>query len=151
MSHLCFNCWLSINFYNINDQFYLVDLPGYGYAATGAVEQEKWGRMINKYLETSEDIEEVIQFVDIRHDPSKQDMQMFDFVKQSTGFEPIVILTKVDKIKRSQIKKQIADIRKCLNATENCVMIPFSAETKQGLQEIYKIIDDIIDSPDKPE
>lgn len=141
----------TINFYNINDQFYLVDLPGYGYAATGAVEQEKWGRMINKYLETSEDIEEVIQFVDIRHDPSKQDMQMFDFVKQSTGFEPIVILTKVDKIKRSQIKKQIADIRKCLNATENCVMIPFSAETRQGLQEIYKIIDDIIDSPDKPE
>ncbi|MBO6309438.1 MAG: YihA family ribosome biogenesis GTP-binding protein [Oribacterium sp.] len=141
----------TINFYNINDQFYLVDLPGYGYAATGAVEQEKWGRMINKYLETSEDIEEVIQFVDIRHDPSKQDMQMFDFVKQSTGFEPIVILTKVDKIKRSQIKKQIADIRKGLNATENCVMIPFSAETKQGLQEIYKIIDDIIDSPDKPE
>jgi GTP-binding protein len=107
--------------------------------------------MINKYLETSEDIEEVIQFVDIRHDPSKQDIQMFDFVKQSTGFEPIVILTKVDKIKRSQVKKQAADIRKCLNATENCVMIPFSAETKQGLQEIYKIVDDIIDSPGKPE
>jgi GTP-binding protein len=141
----------TVNFYKINDRFYLVDLPGYGYAATGVVEQEKWGRMINKYLETSEDIEEVIQFVDIRHDPSKQDIQMFDFVKQSTGFEPIVILTKVDKIKRSQVKKQAADIRKCLNATENCVMIPFSAETKQGLQEIYKIVDDIIDSPGKPE
>jgi len=141
----------TINFYNINDRFYLVDLPGYGYAATGAVEQEKWGRMINKYLETSEDIEEVIQFVDIRHEPSKQDMQMFDFVKQSTGFEPIVILTKADKIKRSQIKKQTEIIRKSLNATTNCTMIPFSSESKQGLSEIYAIIDDIIDTPEKTE
>ena len=141
----------TINFYNINDRFYLVDLPGYGYAATGAVEQEKWGRMINKYLETSEDIEEVIQFVDIRHEPSKQDMQMFDFVKQSTGFEPIVILTKADKIKRSQIKKQTEIIRKSLNATANCTMIPFSSESKQGLSEIYAIIDDIIDTPEKTE
>lgn len=141
----------TINFYNINERFYLVDLPGYGYAATGAVEQEKWGRMINKYLQTSEDIEEVIQFVDIRHEPSKQDIQMFDFVKQSTGFEPIVILTKVDKIKRSQVKKQTDIIRKCLNATINCVMIPFSSETKQGLSEIYAIIDDIIDTPEKSE
>ncbi|OON85513.1 YihA family ribosome biogenesis GTP-binding protein [Oribacterium sp. C9] len=141
----------TINFYNINERFYLVDLPGYGYAATGAVEQEKWGRMINKYLQTSEDIEEVIQFVDIRHEPSKQDVQMFDFVKQSTGFEPIVILTKADKIKRSQIKKQTDVIRKCLNATTNCVMIPFSSETKQGLSDIYAIIDDIIDTPEKTE
>ncbi len=141
----------TINFYNINDQFYLVDLPGYGYAATGAVEQEKWGRMINRYLQTSEDIEEVIQFIDIRHDPSQQDKQMFDFVKQSTGFEPIVILTKADKIKRSQIKKQVEAIRKCLNATVNCTMIPFSSSTKQGLTDIYTIIDDIIDTPDKTE
>jgi GTP-binding protein len=141
----------TINFYNINDDFYLVDLPGYGYAATGAVEQEKWGRMINKYLETSEDIEEVIQFIDIRHDPSKQDMQMFDFVKQSTGYEPIVILTKVDKIKRAQVKKQVETIRKCLNATVNCTMIPFSASSKQGLQEIYSLIDDIVYTPDRKE
>ncbi len=106
----------TINFYNINERFYLVDLPGYGYASTGAVEQEKWGRMINRYLETSDDIEEVILFVDIRHDPSKLDVQMFDYVTQVTGFEPIVILTKMDKINRSQIKKQTAAIRKALHA-----------------------------------
>ena len=94
----------TINFYNVNNAFYLVDLPGYGYASTGPVEQEKWGRMINKYLETSKDIEEVIQFSDIRHDPSAQDLQMFDYIVQCTGYEPILILTKADKIKRSQLK-----------------------------------------------
>ncbi|HBP24298.1 MAG TPA: YihA family ribosome biogenesis GTP-binding protein, partial [Oribacterium sp.] len=138
----------TINFYNINGRFYLVDLPGYGYASTGAVEQEKWGRMINRYLENSDDIEEVILFVDIRHDPSKLDIQMFDYVTQVTGFEPIVILTKADKIKRSQVKKQTADIRKALHATENCTMIPFSSQSKQGLENIYTIIDEIMDAPE---
>lgn len=141
----------TINFYNINERFYLVDLPGYGYASTGAVEQEKWGRMINRYLETSDDIEEVILFVDIRHDPSKLDIQMFDYVTQVTGFEPIVILTKMDKINRSQIKKQTATIRKALHATENCTMIPFSSQSKQGLESIYAIIDEIMDAPETPE
>ncbi len=139
----------TINFYNINQQFYLVDLPGYGYASTGAVEQEKWGRMINRYLESSDDIEEVILFVDIRHAPSKLDMQMFDYVTQVTGFEPIIILTKSDKIKRSQIRKQTSDIRKALHATENCTMIPFSSQSKQGLSEIYGIMDRILAPEEK--
>ena len=140
-----------INHFLVNDSWYIVDLPGYGYASTGAVEQEKWGRMINRYLETSDDIEEVILFVDIRHDPSKLDIQMFDYVTQVTGFEPIVILTKMDKINRSQIKKQTAAIRKALHATENCTMIPFSSQSKQGLEDIYAIIDEIMDAPETPE
>lgn len=137
----------TINFYNVNNAFYLVDLPGYGYASTGPVEQEKWGRMINKYLETSKDIEEVIQFIDIRHDPSAQDLQMFDYIVQCTGYEPILILTKADKIKRSQLKKQEAAIRKCLNASKDCVMIPFSSSSKQGLDQVYKLIEDILNAP----
>ena len=107
--------------------------------------------MINRYLETSDDIEEVILFVDIRHDPSKLDIQMFDYVTQVTGFEPIVILTKMDKINRSQIKKQTAAIRKALHATENCTMIPFSSQSKRGLEGIYAIIDEIMDAPETPE
>lgn len=144
----------TINFYNVNDRFYLVDLPGYGYASTGPVEQEKWGRMINKYLETSKDIEEVIQFIDIRHDPSVLDIQMFDYIVQCTGYEPVLILTKADKIKRSQIKKQEAAIRKALNASKDCMMIPFSSSSKQGLDRVYQLIDSILDAPedasDKP-
>lgn len=134
----------TINYYNVNDAFYLVDLPGYGYAATGVVEQEKWGRMINRYLKSSEDIEEVIQFIDMRHEPTKQDLQMFDFVTQCTGYEPIVIMTKLDKLKRSEQQKQTALIRKALNASPDCVMIPFSAETKQGLPQVYELFDSIL-------
>ena len=134
----------TINYYNVNDAFYLVDLPGYGYAATGVVEQEKWGRMINRYLKSSEDIEEVIQFIDMRHEPTKQDLQMFDFVTQCTGYEPIVIMTKLDKLKRSEQQKQTALIRKAFNASPDCVMIPFSAETKQGLPQVYELFDSIL-------
>lgn len=137
----------TINYYNVNDRFYLVDLPGYGYASTGPVEQEKWGRMINRYLQTSQDIEEVIQLIDIRHAPTKQDLQMFDYIVQGTGYEPVVILTKADKLKRSQMKGQVDLIRQGLHATETCTLIPFSAETKQGLTEIYKIFDDILSQP----
>ncbi len=130
----------TINFYQVNDAFYLVDLPGYGYASTGPVEQEKWDRMINRYFDASETIEEVILLVDIRHDPTRQDVQMFDYLKAATGYEPIVILTKADKVKRSQIKKLTEQARKVLNAGEDCVMIPFSAVTKQGLEEIHDIV-----------
>ena len=136
----------TINFYNINDAFYLVDLPGYGYAATGPVEQEKWARMINRYFDRSQQIEEVIQLIDIRHDPTALDLEMFRYITSATGYEPIVILTKLDKIKRSQVKKQIETIRKALNATADCTMIAFSAESKQGLDEIYRIFDTVLDT-----
>lgn len=131
----------TINFYNVNDQFYLVDLPGYGYAATGPVEQEKWGRMINRYLESSQVIEEVIQLIDIRHEPGAHDKQMFQWIVESTGYEPVIIATKLDKIKRSQMQKHVKIIREGLGASKDCMIIPFSAESKQGLQEVYDLID----------
>ena len=133
----------TINFYNVNDAFYLVDLPGYGYASTGPVEQEKWDRMINRYFAASETIEEVILLVDIRHDPTRQDVQMFEFLKAATGYEPLVVLTKTDKINRSQVKKQTEQARKVLGASQDCTMIPFSATTKQGLEEIHSIVENL--------
>lgn len=133
----------TINFYNVNDAFYLVDLPGYGYASTGPVEQEKWDRMINRYFAASETIEEVILLVDIRHDPTRQDVQMFEFLKAATGYEPLVVLTKTDKINRSQVKKQTEQARKVLGASQDCTMIPFSATTKQGLEEIHGIVEEL--------
>jgi GTP-binding protein len=133
----------TINFYNVNDAFYLVDLPGYGYASTGPVEQEKWDRMINRYFAASETIEEVILLVDIRHDPTRQDVQMFEFLKAATGYEPLVVLTKTDKINRSQVRKQTEQARKVLGASMDCIMIPFSAVTKQGLEEIHGIVEEL--------
>lgn len=131
----------TINFYNVNGSFYLVDLPGYGYAATGPVEQEKWGRMINRYLESSKMIEEVIQLIDIRHEPGAHDRQMFDWIVQSTGYEPIIIATKLDKIKRSQVSKHLKMLREGLGASKECTIIPFSALNRQGLDEIYALIE----------
>ena len=134
----------TINYYNVNDTFYLVDLPGYGYAAAGEAEQEKWARMINRYLGSSPDIEEVIQLIDIRHAPTKQDVQMFSWIRSVTGYEPVVILTKLDKIRRSELRKNSAVIRETLGASEECVMIPFSAETKQGLTEVHALFDQVL-------
>lgn len=131
----------TINFYLVNEAFYLVDLPGYGYAATGPVEQEKWGRMINRYLESSEAIEEVIQLIDIRHEPGQHDRQMFDWLVHATGYEPIVIATKADKIKRSQLQKQLAMLRRELGASQSCTILPFSALDKQGLDRIYALLE----------
>ena len=134
----------TINFYHVNGSFYLVDLPGYGYAATGAVEQEKWDRMIRKYLRGSESIEEVILLVDIRHDPTKQDIQMFRWIVDATGYEPIVILTKSDKIGKTQLEKRESSIRAVLGASDGCRLIAFSARSRQGLEEIYEIFDSLL-------
>ncbi len=136
----------TINFYHVNDAFYLVDLPGYGYASTGAAEQEKWDRMIRRYFDRGRNIEEVVLLVDIRHDPTRLDIQMFRYLLESTGYEPLVVLTKADKLKRSQIQKARENIRKGLNASPECTLIPFSAETKLGLPEIYEIIDRMLDT-----
>ena len=88
-------------------------------------------------------IEEVILLVDIRHDPTRQDVQMFEFLKAATGYEPLVVLTKTDKINRSQIRKQTEQARKVLGASQDCTMIPFSATTKQGLEEIHSIVENL--------
>lgn len=134
----------TINFYAVNDAFFLVDLPGYGYAKTGLVEQEKWDRLIRRYLSEGEDIEEVILLLDSRRVPNEMDLQMFQWILAATGYEPIVIITKMDKLKRSQHAKAIKEIREKLGASKDCMMIPFSAETKSGREEFLELVDKIL-------
>lgn len=132
----------TINFYNINDTMYLVDLPGYGYAKVSESEKQKWGKMIERYLHTSEDLKAVFLLIDIRHDPSANDRQMYDWILHN-GYQPIIIATKLDKIKRSQVQKQIKTIRTGLNMQPGTILIPFSAQTKQGREEIWALIDEL--------
>ena len=135
----------TINYYLVNGRFYLVDLPGYGYAKASITEQNNWATFINKYLKTSDKIEEIILIVDIRHKPSEKDCQMFSFIVSATGYEPIVIATKLDKIKKSEIKKNVEMIRNELGATESCEIIPFSSEKKDGVKEFMSILSSIIE------
>ena len=135
----------TINFYNVNDAMYLVDLPGYGYAKTSASEKEKWGKMIENYLHTSKKLQAVFLLIDIRHDPSANDKQMYDWVLHN-GFSPIIIATKLDKIKRSQVQKQVKAIKQGLQVEKGTRVIPFSAETKQGREEIWSVIEGFLDA-----
>ena len=130
----------TINFYNINDAFYYVDLPGYGYANANEKVKAQWGVMIEKYLHTSKQLKLVFLLIDIRHAPGKNDIQMYDWVKQM-GFEPIIIATKADKIKRSQLDKCLKVIRETLQLSKETTMIPFSSVSKQGREEIYEVIE----------
>ena len=134
----------TINFYSVNDSFYLVDLPGYGYAKTGPVEQEKWDRMIRRYLENGEDIVEVVLLLDARRIPSEKDLQMFQWIVSTTTYEPIVLVTKMDKLKRSERAKSIKEIREKLGASKECLLIPFSSETKEGREEFLDLIEKIL-------
>jgi len=133
----------TINFYNINDAMYLVDLPGYGYAKVSEREKEKWGEMIERYLKTSKKLKAVFLLIDIRHDPSANDRQMYEWMVYQ-GYAPIIIATKLDKIKRSQIQKNIKAIREGLQVEPGTIIIPFSAETKQGRDEIWELIDSFV-------
>ena len=133
----------TINFYNVNNELYLVDLPGYGYARTSMETREKWGKMIEKYLHTSKMLKAVFLLVDIRHEPSQNDVNMYDWIKYQ-GFTPVVIATKADKIKRSQLPRQIKLVRDTLGMEKEEMLIPFSAETKQGREEIWDLMDQII-------
>ena len=132
----------TINFYNINEVMYLVDLPGYGYAKVSPSEKAKWGKMIEKYLHTSKDLKAVFLLVDIRHEPSANDKQMYDWILHN-GYEPIIIATKLDKLKRSQVQKSIKAIREGLKLPKEGILIPFSAETKQGREEIWNLMDEL--------
>ena len=133
----------TINFYNVNDAMNLVDLPGYGYAKTSASEKEKWGKMIENYLHTSKKLQAVFLLIDIRHDPSANDKMMYDWMVYQ-GFTPIIIATKLDKIKRSQIQKNVNAIREGLKVKPGTVIIPFSSETKQGRDELWEVIDSFV-------
>ncbi|MEE0106181.1 MAG: ribosome biogenesis GTP-binding protein YihA/YsxC [Lachnospiraceae bacterium] len=138
----------TINFYNINKEIYLVDLPGYGYAKASEKEREAWGQMIERYLNTSEKLRAVFLLVDIRHAPSANDKQMFEWMAY-VGYDPIVIATKLDKIKRSQIDKQIKLIRQGLGADKDTIIVPFSAETKQGRDIIWDFMDQVIENEEE--
>lgn len=134
----------TINFYNINDTMYLTDLPGYGYAKVSEKEKAKWGAMIENYLQNSKQLRAVFLLIDIRHDPSANDRQMYDWMVYN-GFHPIIIATKLDKIRRSQVQKQLRAVKTGLDVEPGTIIIPFSAETKQGRDEIWDLMDQIIE------
>ncbi len=134
----------TINFYNVNHEVYLVDLPGYGYARASQETKAKWGRMIENYLHSSKQLKVVFLLVDIRHEPSANDRDMYGWIVHQ-GYDPMIIATKLDKIKRSQIQKQLKILREGLNLRPGTRIIPFSAETKQGREEIWEIIDGYVE------
>lgn len=131
----------TINFYNVNEEMYLVDLPGYGYAKVSEAEKVKWGQLIERYLHNSKQLKAVFLLIDIRHEPSANDRMMYDWIVDM-GYNPIIIATKLDKIKRSQIQKQLKLIKTSLDLVPGTVMIPFSATTKQGRDEIWELVED---------
>lgn len=133
----------TINFYNVNDAFYLVDLPGYGYAKANEQVKAQWGKMIERYLHNSDRLKAVFLLIDIRHDPSANDREMYQWMLHY-GYHPIIIATKLDKINRSQIQKQVKAIKVGLDAEKGTVVIPFSAQTKQGREEIYDLLDGLL-------
>ena len=133
----------TINFYNINDAMYLVDLPGYGYANASPAVKAKWGKMIEKYLRQSANLKQVFLLVDIRHDPSENDKMMYNWIVDN-GFRPVIIATKLDKLKRSQIAKHVKAVRAGIGLKEDDILIPFSSQTKQGLDELWNTIEGYI-------
>ena len=137
----------TINFYNINEVMYLVDLPGYGYAKVSEKEKEQWGRLIERYLHSSARLKAVFLLIDIRHEPSANDKMMYRWIVDQ-GYEQVIIATKLDKIKRSQIQKHIKMIREGLSLVPGTKVIPFSSSTKQGREEIWELIETKISPED---
>ena len=131
----------TINFYSINDAVYLVDLPGYGYAKVSEKEKEQWGKLIERYLHGSSQLKAVFLLIDIRHEPSGNDKMMHRWIVDQ-GFEPVIIATKLDKIKRSQVQKHVKMIRGSLALLPGTKVIPFSSSTKQGRDEIWTVIEE---------
>lgn len=130
----------TINFYNIEHELYFVDLPGYGYAKVSQEIKAKWGAMIERYLNSSKQLKKIFLLVDIRHTPTANDKEMYQWIVYQ-GYEPIIIATKLDKINRSQKDRQLKLIRTALDMEEKIKIIPFSALTKQGREEIWEYID----------
>lgn len=128
----------TINFYNVNHELYLVDLPGYGYAKVSQSVKEQWGKLIEKYLHQSKQLKAVFLLVDIRHKPSENDKNMYEWIVHN-GYKPIIIATKADKLKRSQIPKQLKVLKEGLELLPGSKVIPFSAQTKQGRDEIWAL------------
>lgn len=130
----------TINYYNVNDEVYFVDLPGYGYAKANEEIKAKWGKLIEDYLHQSKQIKLVMLLIDIRHKPSENDCIMYQWICDH-GYKPVIIATKSDKINRSQMNKQLQMIANELNVMEDTIIIPFSALNKQGRDDIYELLD----------
>lgn len=139
----------TINFYNINEELYLVDLPGYGYAKVSVKEKEQWGRLIERYLHGSNQLKAVFLLIDIRHEPSANDRMMYDWIVNQ-GYNPIIIATKKDKLKRSQVAKHVKMIKLGLNLVPGTKVIPFSSSTKEGRDEIWELVETEFLYPDAP-
>lgn len=138
----------TINFYNINNEIYFVDLPGYGYTRANEEVKAKWGKMVENYLHRSRQLKAVFLLIDIRHAPGSNDCIMYDWIKKQ-GYQPIIIATKLDKIKRSQLTKQVSLIKSTLKAGDDTAVIPFSAESKQGRDEIYTVLDKFLEQSEE--
>lgn len=134
----------TINFYNINDELYFVDLPGYGYAKANEAVKAQWGKMIEDYLHKSQKLKAVFLLIDIRHEPSGNDKNMYEWIVKH-GYKPVIIATKLDKINRSQIAKQVKLIKQTLKVLPGTIVIPFSSQTKQGREEIYELLDSMLE------
>ena len=133
----------TINFYNIDNMFRIVDLPGYGYAKISMSEREKWKKIIEEYLVKSQNIALICQIIDVRHEPTKLDLMMYDYI-QSTGTDYLIIANKLDKLKSSQILKPISIIKKSLINLEKDSLIPFSSQDKRGVKEVLNKFEEII-------
>lgn len=140
----------TINYYNINNELYFVDLPGYGYAKVSMEIREKWGKMVEGYLQKSKMLATVFLLIDIRHEPSANDKQMYEWII-ANGYHPVIIATKLDKIKKSQLEKNISVIKKGLNCSQDTLIFPFSAQTKQGRDEIWNYIDGLLNTAQNEE
>lgn len=135
----------TINFYDIEGRYRLVDLPGYGYAKVSKVEQEKWAKMINRYLSNRYNLVQVVQLVDSRHKPTADDKTMMDWIR-SYDYSPVVVATKLDKLKKSQIEKNLTVIYNELQLDDDCVLMPFSAEKRTGREEFLELIESLVKS-----
>lgn len=133
----------TMNYYNLNGEIYLVDLPGYGYAKVAKDLKEKWGKMIQNYLLKSDTLEAAFVLLDMRHKPTQNDIDMVDYIR-FIGLQPIIIMTKKDKLKKSEIEPNTNVIKETLSLKEDDVLIPFSASTKEGREDILDILDQIL-------
>ena len=136
----------TINYYHINEEMYLVDLPGYGFARASEEVKAKWGKLIEDYLHQSKMLHAVFLLIDIRHEPSENDQMMYEWMVHQ-GFAPIIIATKSDKLKKMQILQHVQMIKDILQVEPGTIVIPFSAESKQGREEIWQIVESVIELP----
>lgn len=134
----------AINFYRFNDCYRFVDLPGYGYAKVSKKERESWGEIINEYLTNRDNLREVLLVVDSRHEPTSQDVMMYDWIREM-GFKGLVIATKIDKIGKTILQKNIAIIKKKLEIEDKELIVSFSAMKREGIERAWNILGEIYD------